>query len=627
MAIKRVLGIDVASGRWADIGSAVIDFDCVEKAFTSVIPGVIEWPAATLTASALAKTIDAFAREYAVCAVALDGPQGWRDPDTHMGLPGVGRRCEYRCRTQGKTGSYPVTYPANQRAWIEFSIDLFGRLLEQPGVVLANGPNPGAAEPYLVLECFPTSAWRSSGLTPLPAKGKNPDLAPFVNALMNAYSLPGFDVDSHDDLQAVVAALCAAAAAEGPCVALPEGIAAKDVGGRRVEGLIWNVAPGGVSQRERVAASESRPIEAPRTQARHEGRASVYVTQKVLDQVNRSGASQMQIALKNLPGGSSRNRIRIGLRIGDRDYEVILGDSHAAWFTHQDSRTKESFEELFALAADSPGIHIPVSRREMSGRRRRCDSSRTRVAPVLNWLYCRDTSGRTWLPQLLALVGAQCPGALDKPLVEARWWPNEIALSSPLALLTWLVHNCEMPDDPAALGTGETKDRRLALIRRDEATRQLALTGLSQPGRARAWYALEGPSQPDAYLATEEVMIVIEGKRTESQPTTKTEWMTVRHQMLRHLDAAWEFRKGRTMIGLMIVEGADGNTEVLEPWRDYRRELSDPTVLARSMPHRSERERVEIFKSFAGVTTWQAVTEAVGVPAEVLIPELAEGGS
>ena len=117
--MRRVLGIDLASSSWASVGSATIDFD--KDRFTDVVAGAIRWPAAPLTPDALAEAIDGFARRERICAIAMDGPQGWRDPATPEGMPGVGRRCEYECRTQGKTGAYPRTYPGTQRRWIDFS--------------------------------------------------------------------------------------------------------------------------------------------------------------------------------------------------------------------------------------------------------------------------------------------------------------------------------------------------------------------------------------------------------------------------------------------------------------------------------------------------------------------------
>jgi hypothetical protein len=248
--MRRVLGIDLASSKWSSVGSATIEFDLDEKTFTTVASGAIAWPAIPLTPEALADAIDRFARSAKVSAVALDGPQGWRDPATPDGTPGVGRRCEYECRTQGKTGPYPRTYPGTQRRWIEFCIEVFASLLARPGAVLAEpGAVADANDGYLVLECFPTSAWRSSALPPLPAKSKKPDLAPYLRALTDVYRLPAAAVSTHDDLQAVVAALTAAAAVGGPAIAVPRGaparFAAYDGTPLRIEGYIWDVRPAG----------------------------------------------------------------------------------------------------------------------------------------------------------------------------------------------------------------------------------------------------------------------------------------------------------------------------------------------------------------------------------------------
>jgi hypothetical protein len=244
--VRRVLGIDVASRSWTANGSALIEYDAA--GFRRVVPGAVAWPSGLLTPARLADAIDDFARTHAVDAAALDGPQGWRSPDTPAGTPGVGRRCEYECRTQGKTGVYPVTYPRNQRPWIEFSIQLFDALLARPDVVLADPETTiGAGAAYAVLECFPTSTWRTSGLKPLPGKGKRPALPPFSRALATAYGLPAFVAQSHDDLQAVVAALAAVAVTGGPALPIRRGVAATTATAasdrRRFEGFIWDAKP------------------------------------------------------------------------------------------------------------------------------------------------------------------------------------------------------------------------------------------------------------------------------------------------------------------------------------------------------------------------------------------------
>jgi hypothetical protein len=256
--MKKVLGVDLASGSWSSNGTAQLTVDEAAGRVVAVIAPAIRWPREELTPHALAQAVDDYMREAGASAVALDGPQGWRDPGTPAGTPGVGRRCEYLCRTQGKTGIYPRTYPGGQRPWIEFCIEVFADLLGRASVVLANTPQVIApAHGYLVLECFPTSAWRSSGLTPLPGKAARPALAPHLGQLARTYGLPPQTrySTSHDDLQAIVAALCALPLVGGPATAEPVGEPATvvaDASGRmrRVEGLIWNVRPLGLASRE-----------------------------------------------------------------------------------------------------------------------------------------------------------------------------------------------------------------------------------------------------------------------------------------------------------------------------------------------------------------------------------------
>jgi len=241
-----VVGVDVAT-RWRDTGSARLTF--AQGRVVDVQTPAIRWPDGTLTATGLADAIDAHARAHDVLAVALDGPQGWRDPATPIGTPGVGRRCERACATQGKVGPFGRMYPGTSLAWGKLCIATFDELLCKPGVELANGEGIRASSGgYLVMECSPTSAWRSSGLRPLPSKAKRPATRPYAEVLAGAYGLPDLGAPGHDDLQAIVAALVAMAVVGGPgraiaCGTPASSVSTPDAGLLRVEGLIWNVEP------------------------------------------------------------------------------------------------------------------------------------------------------------------------------------------------------------------------------------------------------------------------------------------------------------------------------------------------------------------------------------------------
>lgn len=242
-----VLGIDLACRSWKDIGSAVLAFD--RQGFTTAMPDAVAWPGENLTPSAVARAIDSFARAHQVSAVSIDGPQGWRDPAASSSRKGVGRACEYATRTPGKTGTTGVAYPSTFLHWIRFSIGVFAELLKYPDVALVNdagGTVPLRQRGYWLLECFPTSTWRTSGLEALPGHRKAPPktVAEFAMRLVDAYSLPsGAITRNHDHLQAVVAALPAAGLLGGPAGAVARGEPAHPEDGALVEGLIWDAMP------------------------------------------------------------------------------------------------------------------------------------------------------------------------------------------------------------------------------------------------------------------------------------------------------------------------------------------------------------------------------------------------
>jgi len=108
---------------------------------------------------------------------------------------------------------------------------------------------------------------------------------------------------------------------------------------------------------------------------------------------------------------------------------------------------------------------------------------------------------------------------------------------------------------------------------------------------------------------------VIEGKRTEPFPTLSTKWMPVRHQMLRHLDCAWEIRGKKEVYGFFIVEG-DGEADaydVPQRWIEASKDTISDKALKGSLPHRNPDEIEKITKCFLGITTWQAVCGEFGI--------------
>ena len=165
------LGIDLASRSWRDNGSALLVFE--DARFVDARVPAIVWPDAKLTPPLLADAIDAFARAEGVAAVSIDGPQGWRDP-TAPAEQGAGRACERAARTAAKTGVPGTCFPATYRAWVSFSVATFDALTRREHVTLVDAPaapmSPPSSGSYYLLECFPTSTWRTAGSSRFPPR-------------------------------------------------------------------------------------------------------------------------------------------------------------------------------------------------------------------------------------------------------------------------------------------------------------------------------------------------------------------------------------------------------------------------------------------------------------------------
>jgi hypothetical protein len=249
------------------------------------------------------------------------------------------------------------------------------------------------------------------------------------------------------------------------------------------------------------------------------------------------------------------------------------------------------------------------------------DSSKTRVAPIFNQLLERDESGHSWLGALMAL-GSRSEVVSTVPpspgLVKhhgKRWGANEMPLPAPRALLEHLVMNLDAPLVNACSDSGDTLTKRRMLAARDEATIAAGIAALRAGHRGKSWFILEGDSKPDALFESEDVVLCVEGKRTEARCTTSTQWMRKRSQLVRHMDSAMARFPEKRILGMLIVEG-DGDADAIVPsehWRNESKAAYEPSMLAASLPHRTATERALLRDGILGVTTWQAVCRALDI--------------
>jgi hypothetical protein len=254
------------------------------------------------------------------------------------------------------------------------------------------------------------------------------------------------------------------------------------------------------------------------------------------------------------------------------------------------------------------------------------DSSKTRVQPVFGQLLSRCQDGSDWLPSLLRLTTPQdhlSAGLVASPgtLLSGADTCFERRFPPPERFLRWLI---EHPDAMAWPKQGpmehvfgaRTQRMREALFGRnglsaqaeaqDAALSQMARYGASKS--RRRWWTFEGFTHVDCCLETKNLLLFIEGKRTD-RVSRATAWYPQRNQLARNLEVAKEHAHGREYALLLIAEE--------EPQPE---ELDLPPGL----PHLEDGERDGMLSHFLGWITWRAVCGATGTDYDAL-PDSTDG--
>lgn len=197
-----VLSVDLAYKTYDDIGVVTLEAGsgAAEVDLVSIpLPG-------TPAPAPLAGCLDELARARDIGIILIDGPQGWKAPDSPLLHS---RTCEQILNTPAKTGVEGSVKPANYAPFVRFSIHVFDSLAELGWRRLDATAMPPNPDQRVLVESFPLAAWRSLGVTPLPSKRKS-RAAHLVRALEELktvfpLSVPG--VPTHDQLQAIVSGL------------------------------------------------------------------------------------------------------------------------------------------------------------------------------------------------------------------------------------------------------------------------------------------------------------------------------------------------------------------------------------------------------------------------------------
>ncbi|MDP2325740.1 MAG: DUF429 domain-containing protein [Gammaproteobacteria bacterium] len=228
-----VVSIDLAYKNYRDIGVAVL-----AHANESVTARFIRVPlTGEPKVDVLAEYLATLASVERADLMLIDGPQAWKGPNNGLEHSRV---CERALNTPAKTGLPGRVKPANYQPFVAFSIQLFDELTRLGWARLMARERPRSST---AMESFPLSAWRTLGLSPLPAKAKTSPatLAEKFTALRASYPIAVSSQPNHDELQALVSGLAGLGLEDGkPCDVSFAGEAPFLLDGSYREGFIVN---------------------------------------------------------------------------------------------------------------------------------------------------------------------------------------------------------------------------------------------------------------------------------------------------------------------------------------------------------------------------------------------------
>lgn len=207
---QSVLGIDLATRRYCDIGIAMLqevngEINC--QFLKASEPSTNDPPEVERLADYVCK----IAVTNSVRVIAIDGPQAWKAADNGLGHQRVSEKA---LRTQAKTGLPESCKPASSLRFVRFAINFYAAL-EARG--WHRQMRAEAVPAHCAIEVFPTAAWRALGLKALPAKSvsSSETVANWLAQLLLHFQVQLKFTPSHDELQALMAGLVGLAILRG----------------------------------------------------------------------------------------------------------------------------------------------------------------------------------------------------------------------------------------------------------------------------------------------------------------------------------------------------------------------------------------------------------------------------
>ena len=200
-----VLSVNLAYGRWTDLGMAILERG--EEPGAPVQCETVVWnEPGPVEPEVLAGRLNHLCGVRGIRVLLLDGPQGWKSSRSELRHA---RASERELNTVAKTGTPGVVKPVTSRRYAEFCVDLFDALARRGWRRLVTSGAPGRGPERVLVESYPRAAWKALGIKPLPSKRRARvfDLAEACAALRAVMPLELDRPPNHDQLQAIVSGL------------------------------------------------------------------------------------------------------------------------------------------------------------------------------------------------------------------------------------------------------------------------------------------------------------------------------------------------------------------------------------------------------------------------------------
>lgn len=268
------------------------------------------------------------------------------------------------------------------------------------------------------------------------------------------------------------------------------------------------------------------------------------------------------------------------------------------------------------------------------------NSSITRVRPFFQTLFEKDRTGKSWLPKLilampqqkeLAKALSEMNGEIaDNCLREKEFKDGilgkkikiqecfEFSLPPSKEFLKWALNNPNALTWPKKTFKPKTQYKRECLfgLHGEKAQKETIKEGLelleSQgvTSSSQQWWKFEGFTKMDCLIETENYLLGIEGKRTDTM-SSSTDWLKDRNQVVRNIEVLNEMAKERKKEYAFILLEEDCTKPLTK--EQFEKSLPHDVSLAD-----------ELYAHYLGCLSWKEACEVTGINFEDLPKDISD---